>query len=147
MLVLNHSQYQVILDHARAGAPKEVCGLIAGVERRELRIIKKIYPLTNVDDSAEHFAMDPHEQFAAAKDIRNNNWTLLGNYHSHPASPARPSKEDIRLAFDSSASYLIISLVKAQHEVLRGFRIQKGEVSEEKIILMEDEKGYDASGL
>ena len=147
MLVLNHCQYQIMLEQARAGVPKEVCGLIAGVERQELRMIKKIYPLTNVDDSAEHFAMDPREQFAAIKDIRHNNWTLLGNYHSHPASPARPSKEDIRLAFDSNASYLIISVVKERHEVLRGFRIQKGEVSEEKIILMEDEEGYDASGL
>jgi proteasome lid subunit RPN8/RPN11 len=147
MLVLNHCQYQIMLDQARTGVPIEVCGLIAGVERQELRIIKKLYPLTNVDDSAEHFSMDPHEQFAAVKDIRKHNWTLLGNYHSHPASPARPSKEDIRLAFDSNASYLIISLVKAQHEVLRGFRIQKDEVSEEKIILVEDEEDYDASGL
>lgn len=48
--------------------------------------------------------MDPREQFAVVKDMRNNNLTLLGNFHSHPASPSRPSEEDKRLAFDAGAS-------------------------------------------
>ena len=147
LLALSRSQYQVILDQARNGDPKEICGLLAGVESEQLRVIKKVYPLTNVDDSAEHFAMDPREQFAAVKDMRQNRWILLGNYHSHPASPARPSREDIRLAFDPYASYLILSLHDTQNPVLRGFRIQNGLVEAETINIAEDEKEDDAGGL
>lgn len=137
MLILDRSHYELLLRQATAGTPKEVCGLIAGVERELRRSVKKIYPLVNMDDSAEHFTMDPREQFAAIKDMRQNDWTLLGNYHSHPASPARPSQEDIRLAFDPASSYLILSLADAQNPVLRSFRIQNGAVAEEIIKIVE----------
>ena len=73
------------------------------------------------------------------RDMRAKDWVLLGNYHSHPASPARPSDEDIRLAFDPAASYLIISLIDREQPELRGFRIQKGIVEEESIVILEDE--------
>ncbi|HWR31281.1 MAG TPA: M67 family metallopeptidase [Negativicutes bacterium] len=147
MLVLSRSHYQEMLDQARSGSPKEVCGLIAGEDKAQLRVIKKIYPLKNMDDSAEHFAMDPREQFTAVKDMRYNKLTLLGNYHSHPASPARPSQEDIRLAFDAGASYLILSLAQEQAPVLRGFRIQNGEVEEETIKIVEGNETDGASRL
>jgi proteasome lid subunit RPN8/RPN11 len=88
--------------------------------------------LTNTDQSAEHFSMDPAEQFAAIKDIRNRGWVLLGNFHSHPATPARPSAEDIRLAFDSSLSYVIISFQNDPPE-LKSFLIREGQVAEEPI--------------
>ena len=44
--------------------------------------------------------MDPKEQLKAIKDMRANGLTPLGNWHSHPETPARPSQEDIRLAYD-----------------------------------------------
>lgn len=86
--------------------------------------MEKIYLLTNVDESREHFSMDPKEQFAAIKDIRANGWELLGNFHSHPESPSRPSEEDKRLAYDSSVSYLILSLME-ETPVLKSFRIDE----------------------
>ena len=53
---------------------------------------------------------DPKEHLASIKDIRAKGLKPLGNWHSHPESPSRPSQEDKRLAYDSSASYLILSL-------------------------------------
>jgi proteasome lid subunit RPN8/RPN11 len=64
--------------------------------------------------------------------MRKNGWTLLGNFHSHPATPARPSAEDIRLAFDPSLSYVIISL-EAEEPVIKSFTIQKGRAAEETL--------------
>ncbi len=139
MLFIRRRHHRKIAEHAAAAAPKEACGLVAGLEESGRRIVTRIYPLTNMDDSAEHFSLDPKEQFAAVKDMRANGWTLIGNYHSHPASPARPSAEDIRLAFDPQASYLIISLQDAARPVLKAFSIRQGFVSEEEITLGEDE--------
>jgi proteasome lid subunit RPN8/RPN11 len=135
MIVLNKEQVQQITNHALAAQPIEDCGLLAGVNDEENKKVKKIYFLTNVDNSPEHFSMDPKEQFAAVKDMRCNGWGLLGNFHSHPASPACPSIEDKRLAFDSSVSYLIISLQDQQQPTLKSFHIENGQATEETITI------------
>ena len=62
----------------------------------------------------------------------------LGNWHSHPSSPSRPSVEDIRLAFDSKASYLILSLM-ADYPVLNSFHIENGEWTKEDLRIYSEE--------
>lgn len=54
--------------------------------------------------------MNPKDQLNAVKDMRAKGYVPLGNFHSHPESPSRPSEEDKRLAYDKDASYMIISL-------------------------------------
>lgn len=136
MIVLNKDQVQQIGDYAFAVHPIEACGLLAGISAEEQKTVKKVYLLTNIDNSSKHFSMDPKEQFVAIKDMRCNNWELLGNFHSHPASPARPSDEDKRLAFDSQASYLIISLQHQEEPILKSFHIENGQVTEEKVSII-----------
>ena len=116
--------YLAMVRHARELAPIEDCGLLAGTEEGGVRTVEKVFYLTNVDHSAEHFALDPAEQFAAVKEMRAAGWKLLGNWHSHPASPSRPSEEDKRLAFDSRLSYFILSL-NGGEPVLSSFHIEK----------------------
>lgn len=135
MIVITKKQYQDILEHSIGAVPNEACGLLGGIIENHMRYVKKVYLLTNTDNSPEHFSMDPKEQFSAVKDMRNNGWTMLGNFHSHPASPSRPSEEDKRLAFDPAASYFILSLMDEQNIVLKSFNIIKNEVSEEKLII------------
>ena len=50
------------------------------------------------------------EQFDAFKKTQKEGLRLISVYHSHPETPARPSDEDIRLAFDPNVSYIIVSL-------------------------------------
>ena len=114
--------------------PEEACGLIAGEKSDTERVIKKVYYLTNIDHTNEHFSLDPKEQLAAIKDMRKNGLEPLGNWHSHPETPARPSKEDIRLAFDSEASYLIMSLMDQKNPVIHAFRVREGQVSKDEIV-------------
>ena len=125
MLYMTKSDYEKILAHCREGLPNEACGLIAGTKDGDKKEIKKVYLLTNVDQSNEHFSMDPKEQLAAVKDARANHYTMLGNFHSHPESPSRPSQEDKRLAYDSTAEYLILSLQEENHPVLKAFGVDK----------------------
>lgn len=134
MLYLRRKDYDIILNHAVKGLPNEACGLIAGKVSGEDKHIEKVYLLTNADESNEHFSMDPKEQLAAVKDIRENGLSLLGNFHSHPESPARPSEEDKRLAFDTKAEYLILSLLNREEPILKAFLINaEKEVTEEPI--------------
>jgi proteasome lid subunit RPN8/RPN11 len=131
MLILSPEQQKVMIAHGTQGLPHEACGLFAGDEQK--RIVHKVYCLTNTDKSAEHFSMAPEEQFKVIADIRKNGWVLLGNFHTHPQTPSRPSAEDIRLAFDSSLSYVIISFMD-QEPVLKSFLIQQGQVQEEQVL-------------
>ena len=134
MIYLGEQDYSAILNHAKQGLPNEACGLIAGTVENDKKYIEKVYMLTNIDESNEHFSMDPKEQLSAVKDMRANNFKLLGNFHSHPESPSRPSEEDKRLAFDSKVSYLIISLENIEIPVLKAFLIDEFKnVSEEQI--------------
>lgn len=134
MLQLKKSDYDKILSHAVQGLPNEACGLIAGVVEDGIKRIEEVYLLTNVDNSNEHFSMDPKEQLAAIKDMRAKGLTLLGNWHSHPESPSRPSEEDKRLAHDSTMDYLILSLQDRENPVLNAFLVQNHtEVTKEEI--------------
>ena len=106
---INQDVIQSIIDHAKKEAPYEACGCLAEKEG----VITCHYGLTNLDKAAEHFSMDPQEQFTAIRDMRSKGLKLAGIYHSHPETPARPSEEDIRLAYDPEVSYVIVSLAES----------------------------------
>lgn len=125
MLKLKKEHYEKIVKHCVDGLPNEACGLLAGTINGEEKVIEKVYLLTNIDASREHFSMDPREQLAAVKDARANGLTLIGNFHSHPESPSRPSEEDKRLAYDPNLEYLILSLQDMEQPVLKAFEIDK----------------------
>lgn len=131
MITISEENFEKIVEHARKQLPEEACGLIAGTKEGDGKQITKVYLLTNIDHSNEHFSLDPKEQLAAIKDMRANGLVPLGNWHSHPESPSRPSEEDKRLAYDSSASYLILSLMERDNPVLNSFHIE-GNVSEKE---------------
>ncbi|GHV68351.1 Mov34/MPN/PAD-1 family protein [Spirochaetia bacterium] len=130
MLKISAAQKAAIITLARAALPNEACGLLAGEIHGEEKIVRRIYGLKNIDESPEHFSMDPEEQFRVIADIRKKGLSLLGNFHSHPLTPARPSEEDIRLAFDPSLSYVIVSLQDRLPEI-KSFTILQGTAWEE----------------
>lgn len=124
-ITIKKNDYDRMLEHALNERPDEACGLIAGTDREDgVREIKKVYLLTNIDHTNEHFSIDPKEQLASIKDMRANGLSPLGNWHSHPESPSRPSEEDKRLANDSKASYLILSLEDESNPVLNAFHVE-----------------------
>ncbi|MDR1527964.1 MAG: M67 family metallopeptidase, partial [Dysgonamonadaceae bacterium] len=96
MIRISQSIMDGIVAQARKELPDEACGLLIGKGNEAI----KQYPLTNIDHSPEHFSFDPKEQFAVLREARSQSLQIIANYHSHPESPARPSEEDIRLAFD-----------------------------------------------
>ena len=131
MIKLTKSDFEKILAHAVKELPDEACGLIAGTVEGG----KKVYLLTNIDHSNEHFSLDPKEQLEAIKDMRKNGFVPLGNWHSHPESPSRPSEEDKRLAFDSKASYMILSLMDRETPVLNSFKITGDTAEKEELVI------------
>ena len=126
MVTITESAYQSILAQAQKDAPVESCGYLLGPDKETAT---ENFPMTNIDHSEEHFSFDPKEQFAAIKYARQQGLKIMGNWHSHPASPSRPSEEDKRLAYDPNILYFILSLAE-EKPVLNAFRIAEGEVTE-----------------
>ncbi len=109
---------QRMIAQSQRELPNEACGYLAGTEQVALEII----PMTNADASPEHFSFLPEEQFRAVKTARAKGLRLNAVYHSHPASPARLSAEDLRLANDPEVVYIIVSLAESEPAV-KGFRV------------------------
>ncbi len=128
MLHIDKNIVAAITAQAEAGLPHEICGYLAGKDGR----VTAHYELTNTDAAADHFSMDPQEQFAAVKDMREKGLTMLAVYHSHPETPARPSLEDIKLAYDPNISYVIISMATAEADI-KSFHIKEGQVTAEPV--------------
>ena len=124
-VTIKREDYDAMYKYALEQRPEEACGLIAGTDMEDgVREIKKVYLLTNIDHTNEHFSIDPKEQLASIKDMRASGLSPLGNWHSHPESPSRPSEEDKRLANDSKATYLILSLQIEGNPVLNAFHVE-----------------------
>jgi proteasome lid subunit RPN8/RPN11 len=135
-----------MIAHARAAAPHECCGLLAGKDGRVTRHyriknvvamkedgVKELFDgakittleqMTPEERADVAFWMDTKDMFAAQKDMRADNIALLASYHSHPISPARPSPTDIKaLALYPDIYHIIISLQDSKTPVVNAFRI------------------------
>jgi len=144
---------QQLISHAQAEAPDEVCGILAGRADR----VERVLPVHNTADSvgAErgvfrdresgtpsagrrgvHYYMDPRDQLRVYNEIDDLGLDVLGYYHSHTHTEARPSPTDIRLASDLAAMYVLVSL-RDQEPVVRAWRIVKADPAEESGELIE----------
>ena len=102
-----------LISQARQDAPNESCGYLLGVSGPDGDVVTENYWMENIDHSSEHFSFAPKDQFAALKYARQNGLKILANWHSHPASPSRPSQEDLRLANDPTIRYAILPRPRA----------------------------------
>ena len=122
-MVVNQNIIDELIEQAEKEAPNESCGYLLGKDG----VVTENYWMEHIDHSPEHFSFAPKDQFAAMRYAREKGLTILANWHSHPASPSRPSQEDLRLANDPDIRYAILSL-QGESPVLNSFRIRGGEV-------------------
>ena len=111
--------------HARADAPHEVCGLIAG-RAGALRLIRcrNAHPTP-----VSRYLIDAREQLAAFRDMDARGEELVAIYHSHPVTQPYPSPTDRAEAHYPDAFYILVSLRDPTPEV-RAFRVRDGWVLE-----------------
>ena len=103
---------RAIIEHGRHEFPLEACGLLAGRLDGPDKTVERAYPLPNLAKSRHRFDIDPKDQLKAVLDMRGRGLVPLGNYHSHPETPARPSEADLKLFLDPKATYVIVSLAQ-----------------------------------
>ncbi|HXG41961.1 MAG TPA: M67 family metallopeptidase [Dehalococcoidia bacterium] len=122
-----------MVAHAKAEAPNECCGIIAGSNGHATRL----YRCRNAEESPYRYQVDPNDLFRVYRECEQNGWDFLAIYHSHTFSEAYPSPTDVRLAFWPEAYYVLVSLKDPERPVVRAFRIRDGQVQEEEIEAVE----------
>jgi proteasome lid subunit RPN8/RPN11 len=106
-------------EHARAEDPNEACGLVALRDGRAERYI----PAQNAAASPYRFELetDPENWFLEDEGYE------LAVFHSHVASPPRPSRTDVEnIGLWEGRPYLILSLATGE---LAAWRITNSELS------------------
>jgi len=125
---LSRPLYDEMVEHARAEAPNECCGMVATSNREAV----KVYPAVNAAASPLRYEIDGAEQYRIQMDIDDAGHDLGAIYHSHTRSKPYPSQTDINLAFYPEALYVIVGLAGEEPEV-RAFQIRDGRVTEAEL--------------
>lgn len=113
MLTLPAAVESVLVDHAQREAPSECCGLLLG----DGDGIVEAHPARNVaPDPRRHYQVDPGDHLAAIRRARGRKLEVVGGYHSHPASAAKPSQTDADAGF-SGFLFVIVGLGAGRPEV------------------------------
>ncbi len=59
-IIIKQDDFDRIYEHSLKERPNEACGLVAGEDREDgVGEIRKVYILTNTDQTNEHFTIDP----------------------------------------------------------------------------------------
>ena len=137
---------QELIAHAREGNPDEVCGILAGRDGR----VERAFRVSNTADAVPadsgvfrdresgaasagrkpvHYYMDPRDQLRVYNEVDDLGLDVIGYYHSHTHSEARPSPTDVRLATDLTPYYVLVSLVEPA--TVRAWRITKADPMDE----------------
>jgi proteasome lid subunit RPN8/RPN11 len=94
-----------IVAHARGAVPGECCGLLIGSRTH----VSAAARTRNLSAHGTRYLVDPAAHFAAIRRARAAGLQVVGAYHSHPLTPARPSATDLEDALPDFL-YLIVSL-------------------------------------
>jgi proteasome lid subunit RPN8/RPN11 len=129
MFRLKKRYAEEMIAHARAEAPNECCGVLAGESGR----ITKLFRATNAEMSPVRYNIDSRELLGIYQEIERKEWEFLGIYHSHTHSQAYPSSTDVQLALWPDSIYFIVSLMDKERPQIRAFRIIDGMISEEDL--------------
>jgi proteasome lid subunit RPN8/RPN11 len=124
-LRIDQQLLQRIREHCLEEKPMEACGILTGRAGHVLHA----YATDNLSQSPVFYQVDPDQQGEILHLMEKRGEELVGIYHSHPTTAARPSRNDIQLAVHyPEAMRVIISL--AGRIDMRAYVIRKGQVTE-----------------
>lgn len=135
MLLIRKKFLDRMVSHSLDGYPMEACGLLAGVMAEDgTAEVRSVHPTDNVAGSARIYEVDPRAMLRADREAEAAGEQLIGVYHSHTHTDAKPSPTDITQAPDPDWHYVLVSLRDA-HPSVRSWNIRNGKIEEEAVVL------------
>ena len=114
-VVIGPELMQRMARHGEETYPHECCGFLLGRAGEGEHVVLEARRQSNerTDSRENRFLISPEEFRAAEKEARTAGLSLVGIYHSHPDSPARPSDYDRDHAWPWF-TYVIVSVGKGK---------------------------------
>jgi [CysO sulfur-carrier protein]-S-L-cysteine hydrolase len=104
-----------VVAHARADAPIECCGLLAGSPDGRVSLH---FPVRNDLASPAEYLTNARDMLAASKAARAAGAEVLAVYHSHPSSAPIPSAKDVAgNHWGDAVVHLIVGLAGPEPDV------------------------------
>ena len=116
MINISEQLLAEVRAHGVRDYPYECCGLLLGRYEPGAKVVTETYPISNArEESAKRnrFLITPEELMRGEQYARSKEIEVVGFYHSHPDSPAVPSRYDLEHAWPTY-SYIIVSTTPGQ---------------------------------
>jgi proteasome lid subunit RPN8/RPN11 len=134
-IVLAPRLLDAIARHAEQTYPEECCGILLGQVVDGERVITRLAPIENGwdgDERGHRFLIGPQDVLKAERQARRDGLDVLGFYHSHPDSPARPSAFDREHAWPWY-SYLIAAVERRRCGEVRAWQLRDDRAGYEEV--------------
>lgn len=121
--------YDEMIEHARAEAPNECCGMVGSRDGEAVRVFRTV----NAAASPLRFEIEPDEQLRVHQAIDSAALELGAIYHSHTRTEPKPSQTDVNFAaWWPGVLWIIVGLANGEVSV-RTWSIDDGKVSEAQL--------------
>jgi proteasome lid subunit RPN8/RPN11 len=123
---LTKNDLEKIKKHGEADYPNECCGFLLGIVKDDVRIVVKTKPVVNSREREKRYnryLIPPEEYMRVERQAKEENVELIGIYHSHPDTEARPSKYDLEHSWPFY-SYVIISVKNHEAGEISSWRLR-----------------------
>lgn len=113
-IILSQSQKQILIDHAKKCSPAESCALLFGKEDSNTSTVREIFLTENTENSPVNFTISNEELLRGYQEAERKGLDVIGIFHSHPHSEARPSSTDKKFMMINPVVWVIFSNAQDQ---------------------------------
>lgn len=111
---LSADQIIYLESHAAEVEPNEACAMLLGTIQGYRVRVGCILPARNADESSTSFSISSEELLDGYKTASESRSEVVGIFHSHPHSEARPSHKDERFMRNNPVVWVIYSGVRKE---------------------------------
>ncbi len=129
MVIISPKHLLQIEQYCLEQLPNEACGYLGGVGDT----ISTIIPMANSCHSTTEFAFEPTEQFDAIRDLRSQNISIIGVFHSHPNGKPKLSSKDIVHAEDKMIQMIVA--INSSECTSKCFKVDSNKIISQELIV------------
>ncbi len=111
----------------------EICGLLIGLVKDKVAIVKRVKFTPNVAESSIRFLIDPMILYETYMEAEKEGEEIVGIFHSHPAS-SQPSAIDIEYMEINPVVWLIIGILGEKGYEVAAWQFIEGKIHSVEIV-------------
>lgn len=123
MLRLTAAIYKAIRIHGEETYPHECCGVLLGQSEGDVNTVELAVRAgnTRIDAAHNRYSIAPQELIRIQRQGREQGWSIVGFYHSHPDHPAQWSSTDLAEAHWLGCSYVVTAVWNGRAQQTNSF--------------------------